>query len=82
MYADDVSVLEVKITGTIPFWLSRLLASTGCMMRSHSKYCNALERSDPVLHSMLAPNWRQARGIVAAPSAQALAATESAPCPA
>jgi hypothetical protein len=59
MYADDVSVLEVKVSGCIPYWLSRLLAETGCKLQSHSKYCNALERSDPVLRSMLAPNWRR-----------------------
>jgi hypothetical protein len=59
LYPDDVSVLEVKITGSVPYWLSRLLAETGCRMQSHSKYCNALERSDPVLRSMLAPNWRK-----------------------
>jgi VTC domain len=58
MYPDDISVLEVKITGTIPYWLSVLLAESGCKMQSHSKYCNALERSDPVLRAMLAPNWR------------------------
>ena len=59
LYPDDISVLEVKITGTIPYWLSRLLAETGCRLQSHSKYCNALERSDPVLREMLAPNWRK-----------------------
>ena len=39
--------------------LSRLLAETGCRLQSHSKYCNALEMSDPVLRGMLAPNWRK-----------------------
>jgi hypothetical protein len=58
LYPPEVSVLEVKISGTIPYWLSRLLAETGCKLQSHSKYCNALERSDPVLREMLAPNWR------------------------
>lgn len=57
MYPEDISVLEVKITGTIPYWLSVLLAKTGCKLQSHSKYCNALERSDPVLRSMLAPQF-------------------------
>jgi len=59
MYPSDVSVLEVKITGTIPYWLSRMIPEAGCQMRSHSKYSNALQRSDPVLRSMLAPNWRK-----------------------
>ena len=59
MYADDISVLEVKITGTIPYWLSVLLATSGCKLQSHSKYCNALEASDPVLRAMLAPRWKK-----------------------
>ncbi len=57
MYPEDKSVLEVKISGCIPYWLSVLLAKTGCKLQSHSKYCNALERSDPVLRSMLAPQF-------------------------
>lgn len=67
LYPADISVLEVKITGTIPYWLSRLLAETGCRLQSHSKYCNALERSDPVLRSMLAPNWRKPLPVSSAP---------------
>lgn len=59
MYPDELSVLEVKITGTIPYWLSVLLATSGCRLQSHSKYCNALERSDPVLRAMLAPRWKK-----------------------
>jgi hypothetical protein len=59
MYDEDISVLEVKMTGTIPYWLSKLIPECGCKLQSHSKYCNALERSDPVLRSMLAPNWRK-----------------------
>lgn len=59
LYPQDISVLEVKITGTIPYWLSVLLAKSGCRLQSHSKYCNALERSDPVLRSMLAPKFLQ-----------------------
>lgn len=57
MYSKDTSVLEVKITGCIPYWLSVLLPRTGCVLQSHSKYSNALERSDPVLRSMLAPKF-------------------------
>jgi hypothetical protein len=59
MYPDDVSVLEVKVSGCVPYWLSKLLPEVGCRLQSHSKYCNALERSDPVLQAMLAPNWRR-----------------------
>jgi hypothetical protein len=61
MYPDEVSVLEVKIAGSIPYWLSLLIAETGCRLQSHSKYCNAMEQGDPVLRSMLAPNWRKPR---------------------
>lgn len=61
MYPSDISVLEVKITGTIPYWLSCLIAESGCRLQSHSKYCNALEIADPVLRSMLAPNFRKPR---------------------
>jgi hypothetical protein len=58
MYPSDISVLEVKLSGTIPYWLSQLIPACGCKLQSHSKYCKALERSDPVLREMLAPNWR------------------------
>ena len=75
LYADDISVLEVKVTGSIPYWLSRLLAETGCRLQSHSKYCNALERSDPVLRSMLAPNWR--KPLIAAPVSNQAAIAEA-----
>jgi hypothetical protein len=59
MHPDGEAVLEVKITGCIPYWLSRMIVEAGCRLQSHSKYSNALERLDPVLHSMLAPNWRR-----------------------
>jgi hypothetical protein len=36
-----------------------MIPEAGCQMRSHSKYSNALKRSDPVLRAMLAPNWRE-----------------------
>jgi hypothetical protein len=45
--------MELKVTGTVPFWLTRMLGEHGCILRSHSKYCNALERGDPVLRKML-----------------------------
>jgi len=80
LYPEDVSVLEVKITGCIPYWLSKLLAETGCILQSHSKYCNALELSDPVLRSMLAPNWRKPMHALPTPAnaPSANAATTSA----
>ena len=55
---DGTAVMEVKITGCIPYWLSRTIAETGCRMQSHSKYSSALEQSDPVLRAMLSPTWR------------------------
>jgi hypothetical protein len=75
MYPDDVSVLEVKVTGSVPFWLSVLLAENGCQMRSHSKYCNALERSDPVLRSQLAPTFRKTLPALAEDTATSAVAT-------
>jgi SPX domain protein involved in polyphosphate accumulation len=47
------SVMEVKVTGSIPYWLARMIAEHGCILQSHSKYCNALEAGDPVLRKML-----------------------------
>lgn len=55
------AVMEVKVTGCIPYWLSRTIAAAGCRMESHSKYCTALERDDPVLRAMLSPNWHALR---------------------
>ena len=59
MHADGRAVLEVKITGCIPYWLGRVMAEAGCKLQSHSKYSNALEQIDPVLRAMLAPRWRK-----------------------
>jgi hypothetical protein len=43
------SVMEVKVTGTVPYWLTRMLGEAGCILTSHSKYCNALEAGDPTV---------------------------------
>ena len=59
LHPDGTSVLEVKLSGCIPYWLSKMIAETGCLLASHSKYCIALERSDPVLRAMLAPAYRE-----------------------
>ena len=45
--------MEVKVTGSVPYWLARMLGEQGCILQSHSKYCNALEMGDPVLRKML-----------------------------
>lgn len=55
------AVMEVKVTGCIPYWLSRTIATAGCRLESHSKYSSALEQHDPVLRAMLSPNWRARR---------------------
>lgn len=43
------SVMEVKVTGSVPYWLPRILGDAGCILTSHSKYSNALEAGDPAL---------------------------------
>lgn len=53
LHSDDQAVMEVKVTGSVPYWLTRMLGEHGCILRSHSKYCNALEMGDPVLRKML-----------------------------
>ena len=50
---DGFSVMEVKVTGAVPYWLSRLVGEHNCILQSHSKYCNALEDGDPVLHRQI-----------------------------
>jgi hypothetical protein len=50
---DGESVMEVKVTGAVPYWLTRMLGEQGCILQSHSKYCNALEAADPVLRKSL-----------------------------
>ncbi|MEO6741935.1 MAG: polyphosphate polymerase domain-containing protein [Chthoniobacteraceae bacterium] len=58
MQGDGGFVMEVKVTGCVPYWLSRTIAAAGCCLQSLSKYSAALEQRDPVLRAMLAPNWR------------------------
>lgn len=43
------SVMEVKVIGSVPYWLPRMLGDAGCLLTSHSKYCNALAAGDPAL---------------------------------
>lgn len=77
------SVMEIKVTESVPYWVSRLVADAGCVLQSHSKYCHALETLEPVLQNRgraaeipaerLAPDLAAiARGdLLAAPLAQA-----------
>lgn len=53
MLPDGYSVLEIKVTGCVPYWLSTMLGAHGCILQSHSKYCNALEDGDEVLHRQI-----------------------------
>lgn len=52
LHADGASVMEVKVTGAVPYWLTRLLGATGCVMQGHSKYCRIMEAGDPVLRDL------------------------------
>lgn len=65
MQRDGGIVMEVKVTGCVPYWLSRTIAAAGCRMQSHSKYCRTLERNDPVLRAMLSPDWQARRANAA-----------------
>lgn len=46
---DGESVMEVKVTGAVPVWLTRLLTAEKCHPAGRSKYCDALAAGDPVL---------------------------------
>jgi SPX domain protein involved in polyphosphate accumulation len=50
---EGYSVMEVKVTGSVPYWLSYLVGEHRCILQGHSKYNNALEAGDPVLHKQL-----------------------------
>lgn len=50
---EGYSVMEVKVTGSVPYWLTRMVAEHGCILQGHSKYCNALEDGDTVLHQQI-----------------------------
>jgi hypothetical protein len=45
--------MEVKVTGAVPYWMTRLVGETGCILQGHSKYNNALEAGDVVLHNQM-----------------------------
>ena len=50
---DGYSVMEVKVTGAVPFWLTKKIGEHHCILQGHSKYSNALEDGDDVLHRMM-----------------------------
>jgi hypothetical protein len=45
--------MEVKVTGSVPYWMTRLVGETGCILQGHSKYNNALEAGDVILHEQM-----------------------------
>ena len=51
LHPEGSSVMEVKLTGVVPYWLTRLLGEQGCVMQGHSKYCRIMEAGDPVLRA-------------------------------
>ena len=53
MLPDGYSVMEVKVTGAVPYWLTKLVGEHHCILQGHSKYNNALEDGDSVLHDMM-----------------------------
>jgi SPX domain protein involved in polyphosphate accumulation len=50
---DGYSVMEVKVTGAVPYWLTKLVGEHHCILQGHSKYNNALEDGDDILHDMM-----------------------------
>jgi len=50
---DGESVMEVKGTGAVPYWLARMLGTTGCRLTSFSKYGHALAAGDPAVRPPL-----------------------------
>jgi SPX domain protein involved in polyphosphate accumulation len=50
---DGYSVMEVKVTGSVPYWMTHLVGEHGCILQGHSKYNNALEAGDVVLHDQM-----------------------------
>ena len=56
----DHSIMEVKVTGTVPYWLARLVGEHRCILRGHSKYSSALEAGDAALLRQLGGRLRGA----------------------
>lgn len=48
----DQTIMEVKVTRAVPYWLMRLVSQAGCRPVGFSKYCSALHQGDPVLRCM------------------------------
>jgi VTC domain len=76
------SVMEVKVTGSVPFWLPRMLGAAGCILTSHSKYCNALAAGDPVLRKRTNGQSAHAAALTAKASVDTTSGGEAAIIPA
>ena len=46
---EDESVMEVKVTGAVPIWLTRLLTAEKCTLAGRSKYCDAIAAGDAMI---------------------------------
>ena len=49
----DMSILEVKSIGAVPFWFREYAGERGLVRQSFSKFCTALRVCDPVLKKQL-----------------------------
>ena len=52
----ELSIMEVKSVGPVPYWFRQRTGETGLLRRSFSKFCTALEKHDPALRSQLQPS--------------------------
>lgn len=50
----DIIILEVKVSHSVPLWLTRILQSLNCQQKSISKFCTSLE----LLKSEMVPDER------------------------
>ncbi len=48
----DQLIMEVKVTGAVPYWLTHAIGQNKCKLLSFSKYCRALSEGDAVLRRM------------------------------
>jgi SPX domain protein involved in polyphosphate accumulation len=53
-------IMEVKIFGAAPYWVRELAARHRLVKTPFSKYCNALEKHDPMISGLLEASARKA----------------------
>lgn len=51
LLGEDETVMEVKVTGAVPVWLTRVLAEQKCTPAGRSKYCEAIAASGVITSS-------------------------------